>query len=437
MRGFPARGGDGVWLLTCMLVTVVIQGVSAQDGSRADDPELSQAQRAHDHDMESPARWQFMHDGVAFLTVNRQAPPRGKTELVSQNWWMGMGRRPIGSTLLTLTGMLSAEALTMGGDGYSEIFQIGEAYMGRPITDRQHPHDFAMQVSASLRIPLADRTTLTLAGGPVGEATLGPVAFMHRQSAAENPFAPLNHHTMDSTHIAKGVVAAAVEHGPWALEGSAFHGREPDEHRWNLNDVGALDSWATRLWFRPGMRWAVQVSHGFLKDPEEVEPGDVRRTTATASWTRRRGSDFAAITAGYGRNDSEHGVFDAVFAEGTYRFGAQAVYGRIEGVDVESGLLLVGHASGDGAPRSRGTVGALTAGAIRDVLAPGGIAMGVGADVTLHAVPAGLRAAYGSAPVSFKVFLRLRPRSAGTHRMWDMTMTRPMSGMEPMAMQPD
>ena len=410
MRSFPARGGDGVWLLTCMLVTVVIQGVSAQDGSRADDPELSQAQRAHDHDMESPARWQFMHDGVAFLTVNRQAPPRGKTELVSQNWWMGMGRRPIGSTLLTLTGMLSAEALTMGGDGYSEIFQTGEAYMGRPITDRQHPHDFAMQLSASLRIPLAGGTALTLAGGPVGEATLGPVAFMHRQSAAENPFAPLNHHTMDSTHIAKGVVAAAVEHGPWALEGSAFHGREPDEHRWNLNDVGALDSWATRLWFRPGMRWAVQVSHGFLKDPEELEPGNVRRTTATASWTRRRGSDFAAITAGYGRN---------------------------EAVDVESGLLLVGHASRDGAPTSRGTVGALTAGAIRDVLTPGGIAMGVGADVTLHAVPAGLRAAYGSAPVSFKVFLRLRPRSAGTHRMWDMTMTRPMSGMEPMAMQPD
>ena len=357
-----------------------------------------------------------MHDGVAFLTVNRQAPPRGKTELVSQNWWMGMGRRPIGSTLLTLTGMLSAEALTMGGDGYSEIFQTGEAYQGRPITDRQHPHDFAMQLTASLRIPLAGRTALILVGGPVGEATLGPVAFMHRQLAAENPFATLSHHTMDSTHIAKGVVAAAVEHGPWALEGSAFHGREPDEHRWNLNDVGALDSWATRLWFRPGMRWAVQVSHGFLKDPEELEPGDVRRTTATASWTRRRGSDFA---------------------EGTHRFGAQAVYGRIEGVVVESGLLLGGHSSEASAHPSRGTVGAFTFGALRDVPAPRALAMGVGADVTFHAVPEGLRAAYGSAPVSFKVLLRLRPRSAGTHRMWDMTMTRPMSGMEPMAMQPD
>ncbi len=118
MRRSITGGGDGLrGALACVLVTAAIQGSSAQEASLDHDPELSQAQRAHDHDMASLTRWQFMHDGVAFLTVNRQAPPRGKTELVSQNWWMGMGRRPIGSTLLTLTGMLSAEALTMGGDG--------------------------------------------------------------------------------------------------------------------------------------------------------------------------------------------------------------------------------------------------------------------------------------------------------------------------------
>ena len=43
---------------------------------------------------------------------------------------------------------------------------------------------------------------------------------MHQLSAAENPFAPLRHHTFDSTHIAKGVLAARVDH--WPLKGQRF-----------------------------------------------------------------------------------------------------------------------------------------------------------------------------------------------------------------------
>ena len=73
---------------------------------------------------------------------------------------------------------------------------------------------------------------------------------MHRASAAENPLAALSHHTFDSTHIAFGVVTAAVDHGRWVVEGSVFNGREPDEHRWDF-DFGALDSVSGRVWFRP------------------------------------------------------------------------------------------------------------------------------------------------------------------------------------------
>lgn len=50
-----------------------------------------------------------------------------------------------------------------------------------------------MQLAAAWRIPLDDRTGFTLAGGPAGEPALGPVAFMHRASAVENPIAPLGH----------------------------------------------------------------------------------------------------------------------------------------------------------------------------------------------------------------------------------------------------
>jgi hypothetical protein len=58
-----------------------------------------------------------------------------------------------------------------------------------------------------------------------------------------------------------------VGHG---FEGSVFNGREPDDDRWDIMDPGALDSWSTRLWFRPSTTWNLQVSHGFLKEPEEL-----------------------------------------------------------------------------------------------------------------------------------------------------------------------
>ena len=64
---------------------------------------------------------------------------------------------------------------------------------------------------------------------------------MHRLSASENPNAPLTHHTFDSTHIAMGTLTAGVRRGAFTVEGSAFRGREPDEHRYTL-ETGALVS---------------------------------------------------------------------------------------------------------------------------------------------------------------------------------------------------
>ena len=135
---------------------------------------------------------------------------------------------------LTLTGMLSLDALTATPQGYRLIFQAGEAYHGQAIVDRQHPHDFLMQAAAIWRVPVNDSTGVTIAGAPVGEPALGPVAFMHRPSAAENPAAPLAHHTLDSTHIAMGVITAqrrsrAVDHRVVDLQRTGA-GRQPVGH---------------------------------------------------------------------------------------------------------------------------------------------------------------------------------------------------------------
>src|SRR5438034_11293457 len=99
---------------------------------------------------------------------------------------MGMLTRKVGNGTLTLNGMFSLDPATVGKDGYGEIFQVGEALNGRPLIDRQHPHDFFMQLAAVWRTPLTETTGFTIAGAPAGEPALGPVAFMHRASAVDN-----------------------------------------------------------------------------------------------------------------------------------------------------------------------------------------------------------------------------------------------------------
>jgi hypothetical protein len=372
-----------------------------------------------DMPMES-AGWQFMQDGVMFALFNHQGGPRGGDEFKVPNWWMGMASRKFGSSQFTVNSMLSLDAATVGKRGYREIFQSGEVVDGRPLIDRQHPHDFFMQIAGIWRVPVGPHTGFTIAGGPVGEPAIGPVAFMHRPSAADNPFAPLSHHVFDSTHIAFGVVTAAVDHGPWVLEASLFNGREPDENRWDF-DFGRLDSIAGRAWYKPNDQWEFQLSSARLKEPEALEHGDIVRTTASAAWFKKTGDNFSAVTAAYGQNNKEHGTQHSVLAEASRRAGANSLFGRMEAHQVETATLTLGPGS-DALDR----VVAFTIGGVREVLQWRGFEGGMGAGVTFYGVPEPLTRTHGDHPVSFQVFFRLRP-PAPMGRMWNMRMSQPLS----------
>ena len=316
---------------------------------------------------------------------------------------------------------------TVGKDGYRELFQSGEALDGRHLIDRQHPHDLFMQLATVWRIPVTASTGFTLAGGPVAEPALGPVAFMHRASAADNPTAPLGHHTFDSTHIAFGVVTAAVDRGPWVVEGSLFNGREPDDNRWDF-DFGPLDSFSGRVWYRPNGEWELQASSGRLKRPEELEPGNIVRSTVSASWTRKNGQSISAFTAAVGRNDTDHGTRSAVLIEGARHLNSSTFYGRFEALQVETGLLQSDAVLQGVAADIKDPVFAFTAGGVRDVLAWRGFEGGFGADVTVYRVPAALQPMYSTHPVSFHVFFRLKPPAGSMGRMWNMRMSQPTGG---------
>src|ERR1041385_1027581 len=108
----------------------------------------------HDHakmlrEMAAEKGWVFMQDGVVWAMFNDQSGDRGGREFVAPNWWMLMAMRKTPRGLFSFEGMLSLDPATVGGDGYRELFQAGEAYHASAIVDRQHPHDLFMRLSAS------------------------------------------------------------------------------------------------------------------------------------------------------------------------------------------------------------------------------------------------------------------------------------------------
>ncbi len=364
--------------------------------------------------------WHLMDLGVARLAFNGQGGPSGRKGAESSNWNMVHAQHDLWGGRLSLMLMNSLEPATFPQRGSAELFQTGEAYRGEPLVDRQHPHDFFMNLSATWRRQVAESSALWIQLAPVGEPALGPTAFMHRASAGENPTAPLGHHWQDSTHIAFDVITAGWGWKALSIEGSVFHGAEPDEHRWGI-ESGKLDSASGRVWLRFSNGWSGQVSYGFLKNPEALEPGDLRRVTASVSYGAEGDRPFAA-TLLWGRNDEEHGTSTAWLLEGAWQATRlDQTYVRLEYVRKEYELLAFkGHPPEPEPDVPRiANVFAATAGYLRDFELVSGLRTGLGADVTVYSFPSSLKPVYGDFPVSGHFFLRLRWSAAagGRHSM--------------------
>jgi hypothetical protein len=219
--------------------------------------------------MRKAGKWMLMLHGEAFLNDIQQSGPRGADKLFSTNWLMPMAQRKFGRGTLTLRTMLSLEPATVSSRRYPEMFQQGETAYGRPIVDGQHPHDFFMELAALYDYKLGEKTLLSFYAAPIGDPAFGPPAYPHRATASENPIAPLGHHFQDSTHVGSDVITAGITYGHFRIEASGFHGREPDEYRWNI-DSGKLDSWSTRVTVNPGQNWSLQYSIAQLHSPEAL-----------------------------------------------------------------------------------------------------------------------------------------------------------------------
>jgi Ni/Co efflux regulator RcnB len=365
-------------------------------------------------------KWMLMFHGTAFLNALQQSGPRGYDKAFSTNWFMPMAQRQIGRSQLTLRTMFSLEPATVTERFYPLLFQQGETAFGKPINDGQHPHDFFMELAALYDLPLGHNALLSVYAAPVGDPAMGPSAYAHRASASENPVATLGHHLQDSTHIADDVVTGGLAYKNARIEVSGFHGREPDEFRWDI-DSGAVDSWSTRLTVQPGQNWSAQYSFAHLASPEQLHPGDdVQRMTASVSYNRPFAKGSWASTLLWGRNRTLQSgqIANGYLAESTLQFAEHNhVWTRIENVDRTSELLLGKQAEPPGFDEQfLARIQAYTAGYDHDFPLIPGLSTALGAQVTFYGKPDFITPIYGQHPVGVILFMRVRPiGSAHSH----------------------
>ena len=355
--------------------------------------------------------WQLMAHGVIFADYNQQGGPRGAGKAESVNWGMTMEQHGLGKGTILFMQMFSAESLTSPHPGFPELFQTGETYHGAPLVDHQHPHNVFAELAGLYALPLTEKVSWELYGGPSAEPALGPVTYLHRASASELPMAPLAHHLTDSTHTSFGVVTTGFVIDRLKLEASAFNGREPNEQRWSIQ-LAALDSWSGRASIAPSANWVAQYSVGRLEHPEALEPGSQWRETASLEYNRPLAAGNWATTLlwGHVHKIATDTTLNSYLLESTLNFRERNyAFSRLELVDKDE---LFPQAAVHPVYR----IGAYTFGGVRDLIHDRAWQLGLGADVTFYSKPAALDLAYGDHPVSFQIFLRMRPGRAN-HRV--------------------
>ena len=369
----------------------------------------------HDMLMAQKGGWTFMFHGVGFLNSQQQTGPRGGDKLFGTSWFMPMARRELGNGTLTVRGMFSLDPATITGRQYPELFQVGETAFGKPIVDGQHPHNFFMELALLYDWKLAKDTLLSFYAAPVGDPAIGPEAFPHRVSASEDTLAPLGHHLQDSTHIADDVVTLGLAYKIARIEVSGFHGREPNEHRWEIQ-AGAIDSWSARFTLNPTKNWSGQYSITHLTSPEQLFPSeDTLRMTASVTYNRPLrdgtwGNWATTLVWGRNRNSPDAEIFNSYLAESTARFANHNyAWTRIENVDRTNELLLGENPIPPGFQEHfLARIQAYTFGYDHEWNFIRHVSTAFGGQYTLYTAPPSLDSVYGSHPMGVLTFLRFR-----------------------------
>jgi len=218
----------------------------------------------------------LMLQANGFLTSITEIGPRGRNAIAFPDMFMLDGGHTLGdNNYLNLELMGTIERWTFPDQGYPELLQIGEENnQGVPYLDAQHPHS-----SPIMGLTLSDtysfgkeKDHLKIYAGPRGEATEGPIAFMHRATGVVNPDAPLGHHIgQDVGHIVSTVIGESLKIGRTNFEFSTYHGAEPLPQNTNL-PLGNLDSYSFRVIEELTPEMTMMTSYAYISNPELDSP---------------------------------------------------------------------------------------------------------------------------------------------------------------------
>jgi len=370
--------------------------------------------------------WTVMVHGALFAQFDTQSTVHGGRQLGLVDWEMASALRALGGGVFGVTLGTSLEPFVDGPHGYPELLQTGGAYQGARIANRQHPHPALMQLSAEYDRTLMPGLALSTYAAAVGEPAIGPVAFTHRPSAADDPFAPLAHHWEDATHDQNGVVTAGLYTRRIHVEGSAFNARESDSGD-NLPDyTGArLDSYSGRLSVAASERVTLSAWGAYIFDHDPLDPGTGMQRYGASVLTALRGIGGGSWASAlmWGLDVHHHGarehVHDPTAVAPVHHLGASAllestlevgpktaIFGRLEQVQKTADDL--GFLGGDLSQSF--TIQEVTLGLARDLVMGERGRIGIGARAMVARVPESLRIAYGTrTPTGGAVFLSLKP----------------------------
>jgi hypothetical protein len=367
-----------------------------------------------------PMKMIMLHGNV-FGTHIWEQGPRAQDNWASTSMVMGDFGTSLGNHhYLNLDIMTTAEKWTVPDRGYPLLLQIGETNaQGQPFIDAQHPHSspiMGLTLSDTMSFgDSKDKNNLKVFFAPRGEATDGPIAFMHRITAMVNPDAPLGHHVgQDVGHVTSTVIGGSLKLGATHIEASTYHGAEPDPESVDL-PIGKPDSFSFRLIedFSDGLMG--MISFARVSSPEADQP-DIqfenrysaslyRQTKLNAEWNYYESLIYGSIT------QYDHARWLNSFTdEFLFQGPRPRIWARIEVLQRTPAELGIGASN----PNSPDWIAALTLGYTHKIANWDEVELGLGGSVTKDLLPSDFIPTYAGNPWSGKIFLQLSGM-----KMWD------------------
>jgi hypothetical protein len=358
------------------------------------------------------AGWQVMIHGNVFGDFIRESGSRGNWQLGSVNWLMARAVHALAGGTLGVHTMVSAEFLTLTRAGYPQLLQVAQPYRGGTLTDRMHPHELIGEAAVTYEHDVIRGLGASLYLAAAGEPALGPVTYLHRPSAANDPIAPLSHHAQDETHERFGVATIGLFTRHARFEASAFNGNHPDDVHTNLELSGdRFNSFSTRITLNPASQWSVSASAAFIaasSSSADHAHGALHRYVLAIMNVRPRRAGIWASSVVWGVNSpiGTGRVLPGILVETNFDLNNRsALFGRLEySVRTAEELNLVGSIS------EQLGVGATAVGYTRRVTRWRATSAWLGGRATAYFLPDQLRAFYGGRVLTgFAAYVQLRP----------------------------